>query len=153
MIRISVQEDPFDIAAEIVRLRDDRGDIGAIVTFTGLVRDFAGDDNLHSMTLEHHPVMTEKQLRALADDAWSRWSLLGGCLIHRYGTLQVGEDIVLVAIASAHRQAAFDAAMFLMDWLKTKAPFWKKEFGTGGAQWVAAKSADTAAADKWLTPE
>jgi molybdopterin synthase catalytic subunit len=147
MIDVRVQAAPFDLADELQKLRGDRTDIGALVTFTGLVRD--GPDKIDSMTLEHYPAMTETALRNIADDAWQRWELLGGIIIHRFGVLKPADDIVLVATASAHRQAAFESAMFLMDWLKTKAPFWKKETSSTGAHWVDAKSADESAADKW----
>lgn len=139
MIATSVQAEPFDAAAVTAALTAGRTDIGALVTFTGLVRDT-------QLTLEHYPAMTERQLAAIAAEAWARWSLLGGTVIHRHGTLAPGDPIVLVAIASAHRAAAFEAAEFLMDWLKTRAPFWKHEAGAG---WVAAKASDDRAAARW----
>jgi molybdopterin synthase catalytic subunit len=149
MITVRVQPEPFSVADEMARLRNGRTDIGAIVTFTGLVRQGVGSAKIDSMTLEHYPAMTEKELQSIADTASRRWDLLGGVVIHRYGELKVGEEIVLVGIASAHRQAAFESAMFLMDWLKTKAPFWKKESGREGAAWVEAKVSDEAATKKW----
>ncbi len=149
MISVHVQTEAFDVAAEMAKLRAGRTDIGALVTFTGLVRDTSDGTRISAMTLEHYPAMTEKQLRAIADTAWSRWPLLGGTIIHRYGTLMPADEIVLVATASAHREAAFQSAMFLMDWLKTKAPFWKKEGISEAARWVDAKAADDMAADKW----
>ena len=142
MITTRTQAFPFDAAAESRLLTAGRTDVGALVTFTGLVRDMP-------LTLEHYPAMTDRQLAAIAADAWSRWLLLGGTVIHRHGTLAPGEAIVLVAIASAHRAAAFEAAEFLMDWLKTRAPFWKHESGAG---WVTAKSSDDEAASRWDKP-
>lgn len=139
MITTRTQSQPFDAAQETALLTAGRTDIGALVTFTGLVRDAP-------LTLEHYPAMTEKQLASIATEAWARWPLLGGTVIHRHGTLAAGEPIVLVAIASAHRAAAFEAAEFLMDWLKTRAPFWKHEAGAG---WVAAKASDDDAANRW----
>ena len=146
---IRVQEEDFDIGAEVAALRGERTDIGAIVTFTGLVRDGGPDNPLVSMTLEHYPGMTEQELERIETEAHQRWPLTGSLIIHRYGTLRPGDNIVLVITASAHRQAAFEAASFLMDFLKTNAPFWKKETGPDGAQWVAAKSTDDAALEKW----
>lgn len=145
---IRVQEHDFDIAAEIKTLRGDNTEIGAIVTFTGLVRELA-DDTLKSMTLEHYPGMTEKQVREIEKVAEERWPLQASLIVHRYGKLEPGDQIVLVITASAHRQAAFEAANFLMDWLKTKAPFWKLEEKSDKTEWVEAKSEDDAAADKW----
>ncbi|QXQ07986.1 molybdenum cofactor biosynthesis protein MoaE [Sphingosinicellaceae bacterium] len=139
MIEVRVQVEPFDLGFEAAALTAGRTDIGAVVTFTGLVRDVA-------LTLEHYPGMTEAQLRAVADEADARWPLLGGTVIHRYGTLTPGDPIVLVAVAASHRAAAFEAADFLMDWLKTRAPFWKHEAGAG---WVEAKASDDAAAARW----
>lgn len=137
-ITVRVQSGPFDLAAEADALTAARTDIGALVTFTGLVRD-------HPLTLEHYPGMTERQLRTVADEASARWPVLGGTVIHRFGDLASGDPIVLVAIAAAHRAAAFEAASFLMDWLKTRAPFWKR----AGDDWVAAKASDDDAAARW----
>ena len=139
MIATRTQSAPFDAAAEAAALTAGRTDIGALVTFTGLVRDTP-------LTLEHYPAMTSRQLAAIADEAARRWPILAGTIIHRHGHLAPGDPIVLVAIASAHRAAAFQAAEFLMDWLKTRAPFWKHEQGTG---WVAAKASDDEAANRW----
>ncbi len=139
MIAARVQAEPFDLGAEVAALTAGRSEVGAVVTFTGLVRDVA-------MRLEHYPGMTERQLKAVADEAAVRWPLLGAVVIHRYGDLAPGDPIVLVAVAASHRAAAFDAASFLMDWLKTRAPFWKHETGTG---WVEAKASDDAAAERW----
>ncbi len=143
MINVRVQAAAFDAGAEATALAAGRTDIGAIVSFTGLVR---GDDGLTALTLEHYPAMTERQIAAIAEQASARWPLLAGTIIHRHGRLLAGDPIVLVAIASAHRAAAFEAAAFLMDWLKTRAPFWKR--GDDG-EWVAAKSGDDDAAARW----
>jgi molybdopterin synthase catalytic subunit len=146
-IRVRVQAEPFDLGAEEQALRAGRTDIGALVTFTGLVRDQGG--SLRTMTLEHYPGMTQAQLEAIAAEAATRWPVLAGLVIHRFGRLAPADPIVLVAIASAHRAAAFDAASFLMDWLKTKAPFWKLEEGAQGRTWVAAKDEDVVQAERW----
>jgi len=153
VIRVSVQEQPFDIGAETEVLSKDRHDIGAVVTFTGLVRDMAGGEAVHAMTLEHYPGMTEKELERIAAQAEARWPIISGRIIHRYGRLLAGDLIVLVVITSAHREAAFEAAWFIMDWLKTKAPFWKHEEGQHGGQWVEAKAEDDAATARWTTEE
>lgn len=123
-----------------------RSDIGAVASFTGLVR---ADDGLTALTLEHYPAMTARAMAAVAAEAEARWPLLGGTVIHRVGRLLPGEPIVLVAVASAHRAAAFAAAAFLMDWLKTRAPFWKLEEFGGSSRWVAAKAEDDDAAERW----
>ncbi|TNE62736.1 MAG: molybdenum cofactor biosynthesis protein MoaE [Alphaproteobacteria bacterium] len=147
MATVLVQEADFDIGAEIAALRAGRTDIGAIVSFTGTVRDL--DGGLKAMTLEHYPGMTEAELARIATEAEARWPLQGCRIIHRFGRLLPGDQIVLVITLSAHRQAAFEAADFLMDFLKSKAPFWKKEETEGGAEWVAAKDSDTDALDRW----
>jgi len=147
MARISVQINDFDVAAEIALLRQNDLNIGAIVTFTGTVRDVGG--TLDSMTLEHYPGMTEKQLMLIASKAESRWPLLGCTIIHRHGTLVPGDNIVLIVTASAHRGAAFEAAEYLMDYLKSEAPFWKKEVGSSGSRWVEAKVEDDKARSRW----
>ena len=145
---VRVQTDDFDIGVEIAALTAGRADIGAVVTFTGLVRDHGG--TIAEMALEHYPGMTEAALAEIEAEAHARWPLLGATIIHRYGPLKPADQIVLVIAASAHRQAAFDAAAFLMDYLKTKAPFWKREAGaTGEAKWVDARDADDAAARRW----
>ena len=143
---IRVQEDDFDAAREARLLTAGKTHIGAVVSFTGLVR---GDKGLKSMTLEHYPGMTEKQLEDIACETTSRWPIDEVLIIHRYGALKPGDQIVLVITASKSRRDAFDAANFLMDWLKTKAPFWKQEVGEDGKVWVEAKASDDAAADKW----
>ena len=150
MAVIRVQMADFDLGVETRALTAGRTDIGAIGSFLGTVRDTAGGRKITSMTLEHYPGMTERAMARIAAEAEGRWPLQGCVLIHRVGTLLPGENIVLVLAASPHRQAALDATGFLIDWLKTKAPFWKKEaFVDGGDGWVAAKDEDEAAAERW----
>lgn len=146
---IRVQAEDFDPGAEIERLVAGRHDIGGVVSFTGLVRDLAGDARIGAMTLEHYPGMTEKQLQAIEEEAARRWPLAASLIVHRYGRLEPGDRIVLVVTASPHRDAAFDACRFLIDWLKTKAPFWKLEETAGGGQWVKAQASDDRAAARW----
>ena len=146
---IRVQEKDFDVGAEISGLIGDDHGVGAIVTFIGLVRDINDGDSVADMTLEHYPGMTEKMLGRIEAEATERWPLSASLIIHRYGQLAPGDRIVLVITASAHRQAAFEASEFLVDWLKTKAPFWKQEETPIGAKWVAARSSDNAAAARW----
>lgn len=146
---VRVQQEDFDTAAELEKLSRGNPRIGAVVTFTGLVRDFAEGGNIRRMTLEHYPGMTEKQLGAIVEEASGRWPLDGCLVIHRYGPLEPGDRIVLVIVASAHREAAFEACAFLVDWLKTKAPFWKLEERDSGNCWVAAKESDDTAAARW----
>jgi molybdopterin synthase catalytic subunit len=149
-VSVRVQREDFDIGAEVARLAAGRTDIGAIVTFTGTVRDGGTGSGIASMTLEHYPGMTEDELTRVEAEAASRWPLLGSLIVHRVGTLKPGDNIVLVVTASTHRQAAFSAAEFLMDYLKTRAPFWKKERGADGKeQWVEARASDDAAAERW----
>lgn len=148
---IRVQHQDFDIGSEIARLRAGRTDIGALVAFAGIVRDHASNAAISAMTLEHYPGMTERELERIENEARARWPLTGSLIIHRVGRLEAGDNIVLVLTASAHRQAAFEAAAFLMDYLKTRAPFWKKEEGPGQAGgWVDAREADDAAAARWM---
>jgi molybdopterin synthase catalytic subunit len=142
-----VQQENFDVGAEIAALKAGRSDIGAIVTFIGTVRDQHGA--VAEMTLEHYPGMTESELTRIEAEAHARWPLQASLIVHRTGTLKPGDNIVLVITASEHRDAAFDAAKFLMDFLKTGAPFWKRESGPGGARWVEASSSDTDAASRW----
>ena len=151
-VAIRVQREDFDIGAEVARLQAGRTDIGAIVTFTGTVRgDNAG---VTAMTLEHYPGMTEVELARVEAEAAARWPLQASLVVHRVGTLRPGDNIVLVVTASAHRQAAFAAAEFLMDYLKTRAPFWKKELGADGRErWVEARESDDAAAERWAGAE
>ena len=147
-ITVRVQAGDFDVAAESAALAALGRDIGAIVTFTGLCRD--EDGRLEALELEHYPGMAEAEITRIAEEAAGRWPLHGIVAIHRHGRIRPGENIVLVATASSHRQAAFEAASFLMDYLKTRAPFWKKEHGaesSGG--WVAAKASDDDAEGRW----
>ena len=146
---VSVQAEDFDVGAEIKALSAGRTDIGAVVTFTGLVRDMAGGESVADMELEHYPGMTEKALANIEVEANARWELQATRIIHRYGKLAAGEQIVLVATASPHRGAAFEAAEFIMDFLKSRAPFWKKEGTKGGGQWVDARDADEDALNRW----
>ncbi len=142
MISVHIQSTAFDVARACAALRAGRSDIGALLTFTGLVRDYP-------MVLEHYPALAQVEVQKLADEAAQRWPILSGTIIHRYGPLAPGDEIVLVAIASRHRTAAFESAHFLMDWLKNRAPFWKcEDHGTGRA-WVEAKPDDEAIAQRW----
>jgi len=149
MSTIRVQEAAFDTGAEIARLTEGRPDIGGIGCFVGVVRASKADP-IAALTLEHYPAMTEPALARIAAEATARWDLLGCTVIHRVGRLEPGEPIVLVLAAAGHREAALEATAFLIDWLKTKAPFWKKEALAGGAEtWVEARDADEAAAALW----
>ncbi len=143
---IRVQRESFDVGREIAALTAGNLRIGGVASFVGLVRDLGG---LSAMTLEHYPGMTERQLARIDAEAHRRWPLEASLIVHRYGRLEPGEPIVLTITASAHRQAAFDSCNFLMDWLKTEAPFWKREEGADGARWVAARTDDDAARDRW----
>jgi molybdopterin synthase catalytic subunit len=143
---IRVQQQDFDTAHEIAALSAGRIDIGAVVSFSGLCR---ADDGLAALTLEHYPGMAEAEIKRHADEALARWPLQGLTIIHRHGRITPGENIVLVVTASSHRLAAFEAAEFLMDYLKTNAPFWKREEKTDGGNWVEAKGHDDAAAARW----
>jgi molybdopterin synthase catalytic subunit len=144
---VRVQREDFDLGAELAALRAGRTDIGALVSFTGLVRDM--DGRLTGFELEHYPAMTEKALRGIESQAHARWPLRASLIIHRFGPLAPGEQIMMVATASAHRQAAFEAAAFLMDYLKSRAPFWKKETTPEDARWVDARDEDEAALERW----
>ncbi len=147
---VKVQREDFDVASEVDALASGRTDIGAIVTFTGRVRDDDKGRPIKSMTLEHYPGMTEEELSRIEADANARWPLQASLIIHRTGELSPGDNIVLVVTASAHRQAALEAAGFLMDYLKTRAPFWKKETGPAGeSSWVEARENDETAATRW----
>jgi molybdopterin synthase catalytic subunit len=148
-VTIRIQEADFDIAGEVAALSKGRGDTGALVTFTGICRGGEGDESIESLTLEHYPGMAEAEIQRHAETAASRWPLTGLTVIHRVGRITPGENIVLVVTASKHRHAAFEAAEFLMDYLKTHAPFWKREEGAAGANWVDARAHDDAAADRW----
>jgi molybdopterin synthase catalytic subunit len=149
---IRVQHDDFDIAAEIEQLTAGRTDIGAVVSFSGLCRDEAG--TLAALELEHYPGMAEAEIERIAGTALARWQLSGLTVVHRYGRICPGERIVLVVTAAAHRRAAFEAASFLMDYLKSRPPFWKKEERRGGdsGDWVAAKADDEDALARWQVP-
>lgn len=144
---LRVQDTAFDIGAETAAFVAGVGGAGAVVTFTGLVRDEGG--LLKAMQIEHYPGMTERAIAAMMDQARARWALVDALVIHRHGRLMRGEAIMMVATAARHRVAAFEAAEFLMDYLKSRAPFWKQEIGVGGTAWVAATDADEAALDRW----
>ena len=148
-MRVVVQEQPFDFGAEAEAFASGRHDMGAVVTFTGVVRDFGGG-GLDAMEIEHYPGMTLKALEKIASEAVARWSLGDALVIHRYGRMEPGEKIMMVATAAPHRKDAFEAAEYLMDYLKSRAPFWKKEHSVGGdAGWVAAKDEDEDALTRW----
>ena len=149
---IRLQREDFDAAAEAAKIARGRTDIGAVVTFTGICRDHEGGHGVTALTLEHYPGMAEEEIARHVAEAEKRWPLLGVTVIHRYGRMVPGDNIVLVVTASAHRQAAFAAADFLMDYLKTRAPFWKQEERPHGTAWVDAKAADDAAAERWDKP-
>ena len=146
---VRVQTADFDIGAEINQLRQARKDIGAVVSFVGLVRDLNDGDTVSQLTLEHYPGMTEKSLAAIIEQAKVRWRIINALIVHRVGTLQPSDQIVLVIVTSAHRGDAFSACGFMMDYLKTEAPFWKKEANSTGEHWIEAKAADDAARDRW----
>ncbi|TCP44512.1 molybdenum cofactor biosynthesis protein MoaE [Rhodovulum marinum] len=145
-MRVRVQAEPFDYGAECGAFAAGRRDAGAVVTFAGIVRD---DGGLARLELEHYPGMTERALRKIADEATRRWALRDCLVIHRYGPMVPGDTIMMVATAAPHRADAFAAAEFLMDYLKSRAPFWKKEFGADGTSWVAARDEDEAALGRW----
>ncbi len=149
---IRVQREDFDVGAELAALTDGDHTVGGVAAFVGLVRDMAGGESVTAMTLEHYPGMTERQLAAIEAEACERWPLQATLVIHRFGRLEPGDRIVLVATASAHRAAALESCHFLIDWLKTQAPFWKREETPDGGRWVAARDSDTAATDRWLPP-
>jgi molybdopterin synthase catalytic subunit len=141
-MKVSVQREGFDLSAEVKGLSEKNTNIGAVASFVGVVREVA-------MTLEHYPAMTEAAIRKIVEEAKSRWEVMDCTVIHRYGELQPSDQIVLVAVASAHRGDAFAACEFIMDYLKTRAPFWKKEHGAEGARWVEARASDDDAAERW----
>ncbi len=152
---IRVQREDFDTGAEIAALTEGRSDVGGLAVFVGVVRDMArtdaGEQQITTMRLEHYPGMTERMLEKIEAEANERWPLTGSLVVHRYGDLAPGDRIVLVACASAHRHAAFEACAFLIDWLKTKAPFWKQEIDADGqAHWVEARESDDEAAARWV---
>jgi molybdopterin synthase catalytic subunit len=146
---VRLQREDFDAAAEQAALTRGRTDVGAVVTFTGLCRGAESGEPIAALTLEHYPGMAEDEIGRHVEEAKSRWPLLGVTVIHRFGRIAPGENIVFVATASSHREAAFAAAEFLMDYLKTRAPFWKQVEGKSGTAWVDAKGADDAAAARW----
>ena len=149
---VRLQRENFDAAAEAAALTGGRTDIGAVVTFTGICRDHEAGAGVTALTLEHYPGMAEEEIERHVEDAKTRWPLLGVTVIHRYGRFVPGDNIVLVVTASTHRAAAFEAAEFLMDYLKTRAPFWKQEERAQGTAWVEAKETDDAAAGRWQKP-
>ena len=146
---VSVQTEDFDAGLEISQLRNARKDTGAVVSFIGLVRDLNEGVQVSQLTLEHYPGMTEKALEAIVSQAQNRWAIFDAVVIHRVGTLQATEQIVLVAVSSAHRSEAFKACEFIMDYLKTEAPFWKKERTQSGERWLDAKNSDDEARERW----
>jgi len=148
---IRVQKEDFDPGAEIAALTAGKTHIGGVASFIGLVRDMADDSAVKAMTLEHYPGMTERQLDEIDREAHRRWPLDASLIIHRYGRMEPGDRIVLVATASAHRQAALESCAFLIDWLKTQAPFWKLEDSADGEHWVEARASDDEAAARWRT--
>jgi molybdopterin synthase catalytic subunit len=150
-VTVRLQREPFDAAAEAALLARGRSDVGALVTFTGVCRGTEDGEPIAALTLEHYPGMAESEIERHAAEAAERWPLLGATIIHRYGRILPGEDIVLVVTTSSHREAAFAAAEFLMDYLKTRAPFWKLVEKADGTTWVDAKAADDAAAERWAT--
>lgn len=147
---VRIQTADFDVATEIAALRRGDSRVGAVASFIGIVRDVNEGDAVSNMTLEHYPGMTEKAIAAIVDEARARWRVLDALVIHRVGTLRPADQIVLVVVASEHRGDAFAACEFIMDYLKTRAPFWKKENTPAGARWVEARASDDAAADRWL---
>lgn len=146
---VSVQAEDFDVGAEIAALSAGRNEVGAVATFVGLVRDVSGGSSVGAMTLEHYPGMTEKSLEEIVEQACTRWSLYGVRVIHRFGRLEPGDRIVFVGVAGAHRGETFAACEFIMDYLKTRAPFWKLEETPEGAHWVDARDSDDSAAARW----
>ncbi|MFA7506559.1 MAG: molybdopterin synthase catalytic subunit MoaE [Burkholderiaceae bacterium] len=152
-MEVRVQHQDFDVGAEIARLRAGRDEVGAVASFIGTVRGSSGGAALESMTLEHYPGMTEASLAAIGREAAGRWAIDAGLVIHRIGELRPGDQIVLVVVLSRHRGDAFAACEFIMDYLKTRAPFWKKERTSKGESWVQARDSDTAAASRWASDE
>ena len=150
---IRVQAEPFDVGVELASFGRGRTDVGGVASFVGRVRDEHDGEPVTAMTLEHYPGMTERQLEAIEAEARTRWPLQDSLIIHRHGRMLPGEPIVLVATASAHRQAALEACAFLIDWLKTQAPFWKLEDTASGPRWVNADTRDDALAARWAKTE
>jgi molybdopterin synthase catalytic subunit len=151
-VTVRLQSEPFDAAVEVARLARGRTDIGALVTFTGVCRGSEDSEPIAALTLEHYPGMAESEIERHVAEANKRWALLGVTVVHRYGRIEPGENIVLVVTASSHRQEAFAAAEFLMDYLKTHAPFWKQVDKADGKSWVDAKAIDDTAAERWSVP-
>jgi len=149
---IRVQREDFDVGMELERLTAGNHRVGGVASFIGLVRDMSGSDQVSVLTLEHYPGMTERKLAEIDAEAHKRWPLDAALIIHRYGRLEPGDRIVLVATASPHREAALAACHFLIDWLKTKAPFWKSEETPSGERWVEARAEDEAARERWMPP-
>jgi len=150
---IHIQREDFDVGAELKKLATDNPKIGGITSFVGLVRNRSETEAIQAMTLEHYPGMTEKALEEIEAEAHRRWPLEACLIIHRHGRLEVGDRIVLVATASQHREAAFESCHFLIDWLKTKAPFWKQEETLEGTRWVRSRAQDDAATARWIKEE
>jgi len=149
---VRIQRQSFDASAEAAKLTRGRTDVGALVTFTGICRGAEASEPIAALTLEYYPGMAEAEIERTVTEANTRWPLLGVTVIHRHGRIEPGEDIMMAAVASSHRQAAFEAAEFLMDYLKTHAPFWKQVEKADGKIWVDAKDTDDAAADRWKSP-
>lgn len=148
-IDVCIQAQPFDMAYAYDALLENRSDVGAVVSFTGLVRDFNESPKVTGLTLEHYPGMTERALEEIGQQAWQRWALQGIRIIHRIGYMTPGDPIVRVSVASAHRRDAFEACDFIMDYLKTRAPFWKKEHARNGGYWVKERASDQQDANRW----
>jgi molybdopterin synthase catalytic subunit len=149
MISVRVQTEDFDVSAEMLTLRKRNPKIGAVASFVGVVRDLNDGDSVSTLTLEHYPGMTEKSLEAIVQQAKERWDIYDALIVHRVGTMRPLDQIVLVIVTSAHRGESFQACEFLMDYLKTRAPFWKKEVTPEGDRWVDARSSDDVAAKRW----
>ena len=148
-MKIAVQTEDFDLSSEVAELRANQPQIGAVASFVGLVRDINDGSSVAAMSLEHYPAMTEKALREIVAEATQRWQVIDATIIHRIGDLYPSDQIVLVAVASMHRHDAFAACEFIMDFLKTRAPFWKKEVTPQGARWVDARETDETATQRW----
>jgi molybdopterin synthase catalytic subunit len=151
IIEISVQNQDFDVGAELAEMRKESSQVGAIASFVGVVRDLNEGDSVATLELEHYPGMTQRSIREIVEQANERWNLIGARVIHRIGKLRPTDQIVFVAASSMHRGAAFEACEFIMDYLKTRAPFWKKELTPQGERWVDARCSDKSAAERWST--
>ncbi|WP_124950672.1 molybdopterin synthase catalytic subunit MoaE [Sulfuriferula thiophila] len=152
-MKIAVQTEDFDLSSEVAELRANQPQIGAVASFVGLVRDINDGSSVAAMSLEHYPAMTEKALREIVAEATQRWQVIDATIIHRIGDLYPSDQIVLVAVASMHRHDAFATCEFIMDYLKTRAPFWKKELTPQGARWVDARETDETATQRWSKPD